>query len=305
MHNRPFTDTVRVWHSRQAMMEGTESRFGTYTSENTMNGFVLRLIAMLTMLLDHIAWSFLPDPMVLTWIGRIAFPLYAFLLADGFLFVKGDAKRLTHHVAILLVLAIVSEPCFDFMDYGFDFSRYMDFQSNIITLLLGYLALIATNALAPDGRLSLKAGRRLNTAAIVSAYVLASITNFLVKGNFNLVGPLLVIALYWYDRAARGIGHGNKPWPIPRRLIALVAIFLAYLIVYFWARADFGGVDAWWGQVSSRAPWIVGHFLALLIICLYDGTLGYHEKWFARLYTAFYPLHLFVIGMINMLLSAL
>ena len=74
MPNRPFTDTVRVWHSRQTMMEGTESRFGTYTSENTMNGFALRLIAMLTMLLDHIAWSLLPDPMVLTWIGRIAFP---------------------------------------------------------------------------------------------------------------------------------------------------------------------------------------------------------------------------------------
>jgi hypothetical protein len=129
------------------------------TLKDATDGFTLRIIAMFTMLLDHIGWKFLPEPMFLTWIGRIAFPLYAFLLADGLLFVKDNARRLTHHVAVLLVLALVSEPCFDLMEHGFDFARYMDFQSNMITLLLGYLALIATDAFAPDGR-ALPSGRQ-------------------------------------------------------------------------------------------------------------------------------------------------
>ena len=47
-----------------------------------MTGFILRIIAMATMLLDHIGWNFIDNPMLLTWIGRIAFPCYAFLLAE-------------------------------------------------------------------------------------------------------------------------------------------------------------------------------------------------------------------------------
>ena len=32
-----------------------------------INGAALRIIAMLTMLIDHIGWFFLKDPMLLTW----------------------------------------------------------------------------------------------------------------------------------------------------------------------------------------------------------------------------------------------
>lgn len=43
-----------------------------------MSGFVLRIIAMVTMVIDHIGWNFLDNPLYLTWFGRIAFPVYAF-----------------------------------------------------------------------------------------------------------------------------------------------------------------------------------------------------------------------------------
>lgn len=80
--------------------------------------------------------------------------------------------------------------------------------------------------------------------------------------------------------------------------MALSAIIALYLIVYFWVRTDFGGIDAWLDQFVSYLPWVAGHLVAVLIISLYNGKLGYHERWFARLYTAFYPLHLLVLGII-------
>ena len=41
-----------------------------------IGGSALRIIAMVTMLIDHIGWFFIKEPMMLTWIGRIAFPIY-------------------------------------------------------------------------------------------------------------------------------------------------------------------------------------------------------------------------------------
>jgi hypothetical protein len=101
-----------------------------------MTGFILRIIAMATMLLDHIGWNFIDNPMLLTWIGRIAFPCYAFLLAEGFFFVFKDKRRFIKHLSTLILLAVGSELCYDMLDFGSDISSYMESQSVMITLLL-------------------------------------------------------------------------------------------------------------------------------------------------------------------------
>ena len=115
-----------------------------------MNGFVLRVMAMSTMLTDHIGWNFLDNPMLLTWIGRIAFPLYAFLLAEGFLIIHSDRNLLNRHLSTMLIPAVVSEPGYDLMDARLDFAHYLSSQSNMITLLLGYVGMLATEAMLPS-----------------------------------------------------------------------------------------------------------------------------------------------------------
>ena len=105
-----------------------------------MTGFIIRIVAMVTMLADHIGWNFIDNPMMLTWIGRIAFPCYAFLLAEGFFFVFKDKRRLLKHVSTLILLAVISEPCYDLLEFGSNiFSKFMESQSVMITLLLGFL----------------------------------------------------------------------------------------------------------------------------------------------------------------------
>ena len=102
-----------------------------------MSGFIIRIIARVTMLADHIGWNFIDNPMYLTWIGRIAFPCYAFLLAEGFFFVFKDKRRLLKHISTLILLAIISEPCYDLLEFGSNiFSSFMESQSVMITLLL-------------------------------------------------------------------------------------------------------------------------------------------------------------------------
>ena len=256
---------------------------------------------MLTMCLDHIGWFFLDDPMKLTWIGRIAFPVYAFLLADGFLHICRDQRRWNHHLAVLLILTVVSEPAYDLMDERLNFAHYLNSQSNMITLLLGYAGMGITETFCPSAPATEERRSGLRIPALICTYMLLGFANYMMKGNFNIVGPLLVMAFYWFlrmpDGKRKGIGR------VMRRFLILLSIFAVYLLVYFWVRSGFGGPERWWMEVSRYAPWIAGHALAALILSFYNGELGYHQKWFRRVYLTFYPAHAILIGLICILLG--
>lgn len=90
----------------------------------------LKLIACVAMLLDHIGAVFLPG-IGLRIVGRIAFPIYCFLLAEGVHYTmnpKGYGLRLGMGV-------ILSEVPFDLLLFG---RLTIQYQSVMLTLLLGF-----------------------------------------------------------------------------------------------------------------------------------------------------------------------
>ncbi|MBO7504612.1 hypothetical protein J6T66_00050 [bacterium] len=153
-----------------------------------MTGFVLRIIAMVTMLTDHIGWNFIDNPMLLTWIGRIAFPCYAFLLAEAFFFVFKEKRRLLKYVSTLILLAIISEPCYDLLEFGSNIgSSFMEAQSVMITLLLGFLGMSITELLFPTNEKKSNKVQRKYIIVLVCAYLLIGFTNYKMAANFNFV----------------------------------------------------------------------------------------------------------------------
>ena len=46
------------------------------TKYRCINGFILKMIAILTMLVDHTGAVLFPDQMIFRYIGRIAFPIF-------------------------------------------------------------------------------------------------------------------------------------------------------------------------------------------------------------------------------------
>lgn len=92
----------------------------------------LKLIACLTMLIDHIGAVFVPG-YGLRIIGRIAFPIYCFLLCEG-------VYRTKHPVQYFLRLAVgavLAELPYDLLFYG---RITWQHQSVMVTLLLGFAA---------------------------------------------------------------------------------------------------------------------------------------------------------------------
>lgn len=264
-----------------------------------MSGFILRIIAMATMLIDHIWWNFIDNPMMLTWIGRIAFPCYAFLLAEWFYFVFKDKKRFLKHISTLIFLAVISEPCYDLLEFGSKItSSFMQAQSVMITLLLGFLWMSITELLIPSKKeKSEKVGRK-NIIIIACAYLLIGFANYKMEANFNFVWPLLIIAYYWYLRYSRNDEKTENKRSWIKRFLVLLGIFMIYLPIYFRIRTGCGNRGAWLHDVIKYLPWIWGHALAALILSFSNGKLWYNKKRFKYVYTLFYPVHALIIGIL-------
>ena len=75
-----------------------------------MTSFALHLIAMLSMFIDHAAIILFDNQEIMRIVGRIAFPIFAFLLVEGF---KKTRSRKKYFIR-LFILAIISEPVFDY-----------------------------------------------------------------------------------------------------------------------------------------------------------------------------------------------
>ena len=269
-----------------------------------MSGFIIRIIAMVTMLADHIGWNFIDNPMYLTWIGRIAFPCYAFLLAEGFFFVFKDRRRLLKYVSTLILLAIISEPCYDLLEFGSNiFSSFMEAQSVMITLLLWFLWMSTTELLIPTKRENNEKIWWINIIVIACTYILIAFTNYKMAANFNLVWPLLIIAYYWYLRYSRNEEKTENKRNWIKRFWVLLLIFAIYLPIYFWVRSGFGDISVWLDYIKQYLPWVAGHIVAALILSFSNGKLWYHKKRFKYLYTLFYPVHALIIWIIIVLLG--
>ena len=79
-------------------------------NESTLKGFdisaaALHIIAMMLMLMDHLWATLLPAKEWLTCAGRVAFPIFAFQIAEGFARTH-DRKR---YLLRMLAFAAVSE----------------------------------------------------------------------------------------------------------------------------------------------------------------------------------------------------
>ncbi len=138
----------RVMNGGIGMESQIKGKTGAY---RVLSGSVLKTIALLTMLLDHTAahlfskmrFALVPFMTIggtkITWylvfrtIGRIAFPLYCFLLVEGYLHTRSKER----YGLRLLIFAIVSEIPWDLVHKGFWTASG---QNVFFTLFLGLCA---------------------------------------------------------------------------------------------------------------------------------------------------------------------
>ncbi len=100
------------------------------TQGRGINGFTLKWIAMASMLIDHMGAILFPQYIQLRIVGRLAFPIYCFLLAEGAVHTSNIRK----YELRLLLFACLSEAPFDMAFWG---GLTLEHQNVFFTLFLG------------------------------------------------------------------------------------------------------------------------------------------------------------------------
>lgn len=70
-----------------------------------MNAFVLKIIAIVTMTFDHTGYLIFGDFSYFNYIGRLAFPIFAFQISQGYI----HTKNLKKYLSRLLIFAVISQ----------------------------------------------------------------------------------------------------------------------------------------------------------------------------------------------------
>lgn len=131
---------------------------------------------------------------ILRSIGRLAFPIFAFFLVEGFLFTKNVRKYLLR----LVCFGLISEPLFDFAFFGTLY--YPGHQNVYTTLSIALLALILLERWQMVNQTAKGAEYWMNTLFYGCAIFTLAYTAEFFNTDYGALGVLLMITLYLFRR---------------------------------------------------------------------------------------------------------
>ncbi|MBO4792559.1 MAG: hypothetical protein J5592_09750 [Clostridia bacterium] len=261
----------------------------------------LKIAAAAAMLADHIGFrfaSFIPEAApVLRIIGRSAFPLFAFMVAEG----AKKSRNIKKYMLRLLIFAILSEPIYDLFLTG---KLPAPGKTNVLfTLLLGLLSVVFFRMITrfAEGKRG-TAGVAVRLAALLPA-VAAMAAAQLMSTDYGYWGVLLVFLFSLPDRttpAGIALTAGICVIFASRNLLT----YSAGLILSSFAGTVREPPGSWQlTQIYSAA--------ALLLILPYRGSAGPRipeekpglRKAVQLAFYAFYPLHMLALSLISMLIK--
>lgn len=236
----------------------------------------LHVLAMGLMLCDH-AWAVLfPAAEWLTCLGRLAFPIFAFMLAEGYF----HTRNLRRYLLRLLLWAVISEVPFDLMYGG---SVFYPYHQNVLwTFFIALLLMILLDRVRQRFR---PIPAVLLSAALV---LLGFLLGYGTMADYYGAGVLTALVFYFFREKNVKCLLGQ--------LVCLYILHVHILGGYYYSI-----------PVSGFEIQIVQQGLALTAlvpIWLYRGRQGRHSRAFRAFCYLFYPAHMLALFLLREMLLA-
>lgn len=239
------------------------------TVKQGISSFTLHLLAMFFMLLDHSWATIVPGNQWMTCVGRLAFPIFAFMIAEGFHYTRNVEKYMLR----MLLFAIISEVPFNLMYGG---SVFYPLHQNVMwTFLMALACMVVIDRMKKE---KLWLAIIIDVVVCLWAFIISSIS---ILDYFGY-GVLMVLIFHFF--------RGKKWYHYLGQFLGLFFI-------------------NWFGLAGQVYPVeVLGHtlyiehqglaLLALPIIWLYQGKQGPYNKVIKYSFYAFYPVHLLILGLL-------
>ena len=240
-----------------------------------LNSNKIKIIAILAMTIDHIAWLIFPGydtgaiPIVLHIIGRLTCPIMCFFIAEGYHYTKNINK----YTFRLFAFSFISHFAYIFASSDFvDWKSFIPFyygdilnQTSVMwSLAWGLVMLRVVNS------------ERMKASIKIILVLLICVIAF--PSDWSCIASLCIMAI------------GTNRENFKKQMLWIVFYVAIYSTVYFFA------LDKIYGIIQMAVV------LAIPIIMMYNGHRGHNQKlnrimkWIFYIY---YPLHLFIIGYIQ------
>ena len=243
-----------------------------------LNSNILKIIAIIAMTVDHIAWLVFPTyssdflPIVLHIIGRLTCPIMCYFIAEGY----HHTKDINKYTARLFIFAVISHFPYMLASMNFvDLKSFIPFyygdvlnQTSVMwSLAWGLVMLRVANS-----------GKIKDSLKVVLVILICLIS---FPSDWSCIASLCVMVF----GTNRGKFKVQMLW-----MLFYVAI---YSTVYFFA------LDKLYGIIQMAVA------LAIPLLAMYNGERGGSpklNKFMKWAFYIYYPLHLLIIGLIGVAL---
>lgn len=286
-----------------------------------LSSFVIKLIAFLTMTIDHVGWMLEVNvggnyiiAVIFRYIGRLALPLFCFMIAEGMI----HTKKAGNYLLRLGIMATLISAGFIFIHYSPYFPGFnIRNQGNIfIDLLLGALAILALKqkqwylkilAIIPFG---ITVASFIVTCLEFGEGMIIHWFPFFLRPQYHFYSVGMIV-LFYVAHYLKNIFLGNysKKTGIPvesltdtqieRKALNLISFGMLVFatLVFFIVGLSIPYDYLYWGPGMQNMAILSGAF-----ILLYNGKRGYNAKWFQYGSYFYYPIHLIIIFAIGLLI---
>ena len=212
-----------------------------------IDGTMLKLIAMISMIFDHVGDNFFPDQIWMRILGRLAMPLFAFAMVEGYTHTRNKKKYLLR----MLVFALVSEIPFDLVLFG----KVLEFthQNIMFTFAYAILGLMCYEKIAGNRKISIPG------LLVMAVFV---VTSLLLRLDYNMVA-LSVIYIYYLLREK----------PLWLKNLAAMAVYFALrnVGIYVFGLLGFLPIFFYNGERGKGLKWLFygfypGHLLLIWLL---------------------------------------
>ena len=271
-----------------------------------MTAFILKIIALASMIIDHTGAVF-PHYFGLEFrvIGRIAFPIFVYLLAEGFRHTRSPYKFLVR----LGIFAIISEPFFDLalrsdlqaveyvsLQFIMDNINFFAYTNIFYTLFFGGVAICGF-----DYIIKWKESQSSRSAKPKARSERGSFSSFVYNNNLKIIaaGMLIIASLILAevlttDYASYGVMFILIMYAITNKKARLAVMAIMCVWQHSWILGFiFGGYLDFLDILHIMM--IPATLVPVLLVAIYNGKRGPNFK---MVFYAVYPAHLAVLFII-------